>query len=233
MRDGGTVTLDVVKDLVTEGMNPAWCVSESYLAETFGIKGSPKPSKQDRETPAPSRTDRPSQPKAGRSVSRSNSESDSPPDDIEFFKDRIRILEQEKQREAERHDKLVANLFEQLAVKDRQISAWDDLTQNITKGLATGQLQPRLTQPDRPTRKTGPSNGEDSQKEPPSGVIEVNSTRTKRKPQKKARTKKRTSTSKPKAVKPKGKQARKTKKPATSHNWYEMPTLTSLLRRRK
>ena len=35
-------------------------------------------------------------------------------------------------------------LFEQLAVKDKQISAWDELTQGLTRGLATGQLVPSL-----------------------------------------------------------------------------------------
>ncbi len=69
------------------------------------------------------------------------------PDDVAFLQDRIRTLEQEKREEVERNEKREAKLFAQLDVKDKQISAWDEITQGITKGLATGQITPNLLTP--------------------------------------------------------------------------------------
>src|SRR4051794_32631727 len=43
VRDGATVTAEVVKDLVTAGMTPAWCIAEKYLEKKYGRKGESRP----------------------------------------------------------------------------------------------------------------------------------------------------------------------------------------------
>jgi len=180
VRDGGAVTLDMVKDFVTGGMTPAWCVAQSYLAKNYGLKGSPKPGKTTRNHPA---TTSPPPPKSSATAGTAEDEHDPLLNHVDFLKERIRALEKEKQQEIERHDKTVSRLFEQLAVKDKQISAWDDVTQNITKGLATGQLQPRLTA--TATQQNKPRREEPKEPEPEksSKVIEVEIKKKKRRKQ--------------------------------------------------
>ena len=68
--------------------------------------------------------------------------SDRTSDDATYLQQIIRTLEKEKELDRARYDGIIAKLFDQLAVKDRQISAWDEVTQGLTKALATGQLKP-------------------------------------------------------------------------------------------
>jgi len=145
VRAADDVTTEHVKQLVRDGQTPAWCVEGVYLEEQFGLKGSPKHRKSrgaDRHAgdSAASR----SQTQPDKSGSEEGSGTTPLPSDLQFLKERIRILETEKQEEARRNAEREAKLFEQLAVKDRQISAWDEVTQGLTKALATGQLVPSL-----------------------------------------------------------------------------------------
>ncbi|QDU42858.1 hypothetical protein Mal52_13270 [Symmachiella dynata] len=248
IRDGGTVTSEAVKELVAEGMNPAWYVSESYLVETYGFRGTSKPEKQPQVAPTTTGSDC-WKPPSGQ-LAEDSQKSHTPEfrsDDVEYLKERIRQLEREKQQEIERHDKIVSRLFEQLAVKDKQISAWDDVTQNITKGLATGQLQPRL--PGAEATPTKSQEREDPDTKPESGaeVIEVETAPKKRTQTRTAAKPKKKSAAKKKAARPKAKQptnntmkqptkpSAKTKsnKAAKTTVWDELPTFARLFGRRK
>lgn len=129
-------SIEQVAELVHEGKSPVWLVEESYLEREYGLKGSPKPEKQPVSPAASSGSEKKGQPE----VALQGSQTPVLPDDVEFLKERIRVLEQEKREEAERTAEREEKLFAQLEVKDKQISAWDEVTQGITKGLATGQL---------------------------------------------------------------------------------------------
>jgi hypothetical protein len=152
LRDAKDVTTQQVKQLQSEGMIPVWYVETSYLEQEYGRKGEPKPAKSRenadakvtlRNVPNTAGSD-----PAGRREARG--ETQGTPlllSDAEFLQERIRTLEQLNQQEKQRHDRIVEKLFEQLDVKDKQISAWDEVTQGLTKALATGQLAPRLLLP--------------------------------------------------------------------------------------
>lgn len=139
-----------INQLTKAGQLPTWYVSQSYLGQEYGLKGSPKPEKQQRANEAhrPSNTNESKEGTTGSSYSLS---------DVEFFKERIRILEREKREEMERNERRETKLFEQLAVKDKQISAWDGVTQGLTKGLATGQLV--TANSERGERRADPEQG--------------------------------------------------------------------------
>jgi len=141
VRDGRDVTLEIVKELVANGMAPAWCVAQSFLEAKYGRKGAPRPSalaQQPAESiPAESA-------KESQSPKLSRASNDSEPGETALLKRIIQNLEHEKEQERKRHDQIVAKLFQQLDVKDKQISAWDEVTQGLTKALATGQITPNI-----------------------------------------------------------------------------------------
>ena len=131
-----------VTALVQEGNGPVWLVEETYLEQEYGFKGSPKPEKQ---TSGPTPESPPEKHRTGTQPTTVESKKEegshtSLPNDVDFLKERIRSLEREKREETNRNEEREAKLFAQLEVKDKQISAWDEVTQGITKGLATGQL---------------------------------------------------------------------------------------------
>jgi hypothetical protein len=155
IRQAKEVTTELVERLKQDGKNPVWCVREAWLQTKFGRKGQPKPettAKTDTgiddqpSPPNPGAGDReaPSDPKQANGAEPITTADPVLPDDIDFLKERIRVLEREKQREIERNEQREAKLFDQLAVKDKQISAWDEVTQGLTRGLATGQIAPAL-----------------------------------------------------------------------------------------
>jgi hypothetical protein len=133
-------------------MIPVWYVETSYLEQEYGRKGEPKPAKSrenfDAEVTLLKLPNAAVNDPAGQRPD--GGESQGTPlllNDAAFLQERIRTLEQLNQQEKQRHDRIVDKLFEQLDVKDKQISAWDEVTQGLTKGLATGQLTPRLLLP--------------------------------------------------------------------------------------
>ena len=154
-REAPAVTTKLVEQLKKDGKNPVWCVSEVWLEAKYGTKGEPKPEQTEkadrriekgtprRKSDKSERTASDGQKDTGESE---HSEIDDAylPDNTEFLKERIRTLEREKSLEIERNEKREAKLFQQLEVKDRQISAWDEVTQGITRGLATGLITPTL-----------------------------------------------------------------------------------------
>jgi hypothetical protein len=134
VRDGENVTAEIVKELVDTGMAPAWCIAEFFLQETYGRKGEPRPSRSFMDADHNAR--------AALSASQPSKSVEAIADDTAYLKQIIRTLEQKQDQERARYDQIVEKLFEQLDVKDRQISAWDEVTQGLTKALATGQLKP-------------------------------------------------------------------------------------------
>jgi hypothetical protein len=152
-RGAREVTTELVEKLKKDGMNPVWCVDEVWLESTYGRKGETKPEQPQElrphfaKKPTNAKHDRGggTKPEArGTDGEEDHSDADSSylPDDILFLKERIRTLEREKMEEIERHERRETKLFQQLEVKDKQISAWDELSQGLTKALATGQLMP-------------------------------------------------------------------------------------------
>lgn len=152
------VTTGEVKQLVADGMTPTWCVREDWLEQEYGRKGTSK-SAMSQDNDKPSAQPTPEEPNSEQSTDAiATASSESPlPSRIAFLQERIRTLEREKQEEAVRAEKREARLFDQLAVKDKQINSWDEITQGLTRGLATGRLVPSLlgsrsdSAPDRPT----------------------------------------------------------------------------------
>jgi hypothetical protein len=144
IREGREVSTDDVKKLQSDGMVPTWCVEDSYLANKYGRKGESKPqgARERKQTSQPKTIDEYRDNPAAKPDNMKLL-----PDDVGFLKERIRILEREKREEVERNENREAKLFAQLDVKDKQISAWDEITQGITKGLATGQITPNLLTP--------------------------------------------------------------------------------------
>ena len=142
LRGAAEVETEDVKQLVADGMTPTWYVEELWLEQEYGRKGTaaPRLSPERDIEPLSQPASEPPDP---------NRPPDTTPDlpqdgllsaDTEFLRERIRTLEREKQEEAVRAENREARLFEQLAVKDRQINSWDEITQGLTRGLATGQL---------------------------------------------------------------------------------------------
>jgi len=154
LREATDVTTKQVEQLVQQGMTPIWIVEGSYLEREFGRKGLPRPRRtaevddQLSANAANSVSAVDARPLAP-AISREQTDPGSAmPNDLELLKRYVSRLEDENQREKERHDRIVAKLFDQLDVKDKQISAWDEITQNIYKGLATGKLQPNFSADD-------------------------------------------------------------------------------------
>jgi len=149
LREGTVVTTEEVNKLVEEGESPVWIVNGNYLEREFGRKGSPKPGRSQQASDANRSESNSDQPiiesdssTSVQSEQASDSQSQSLPNDIDLLKRYINRLEEQFKSERERHDRYVEVLFDQLTVKDKQISAWDELTMGISKGLATGQLTP-------------------------------------------------------------------------------------------
>ena len=141
VRRGEDVTLKMVKELVAGGMAPAWCIAESFLEEKYGRKGTPRPttlSQLPSESISPESTREPKRQKSPQARTHPL------PEETAFLRGAIQSLEREKEQERQRHDQIVTKLFQQLDVKDKQISAWDEVTQGLTKALATGQITPNV-----------------------------------------------------------------------------------------
>lgn len=225
------VTTKQVDQLVAEGMVPTWCVEEAWLEDKYGRKGSSprrrtEPPIGDQQPPSVASSRSPGRNVTGEGESEIPKTSASLPDDMEFLKERIRILEREKVEDAARNEKREAKLFEQLAVKDRQISAWDEVTQGLTKALATGQLTPTLlTAPrKRPAADTEPEPSTEQVRD--ASVVETSPARpvsaTRQGTNAGAQTRRESKTKKPKRV----------PQPAAKPKWYEMPTLRRMISRR-
>lgn len=204
------ITTDQIKELGKKGMVPTWYVDRSYLEREFGRKGSPKPS---------------SQPQVGshdfqaESVVEEGTDSrPSLPGDVEFLKQRIEVLERERREENERNEKREAKLFAQLEVKDKQISAWDELTQGLTKGLATGQL---ISAPPTRTSKLVQSEPSDVV----DATIAVQSQSSINRPVKKATSKAKSNTKQKGNTKAKKPTRKKSEQPP---KWNSFPTLKKL-----
>ena len=242
--DAFSVTTKQVDELVEEGMVPTWHVEELWLETQYGRKGeSPKPMESDTSDSTAPRAQEPietesAQPagKARRTTSRD--ELHSLPDDVEFLKERIRTLEQEKREEADRNEKREAKLFEQLAVKDTQISAWDGVTQSLTKALATGQLKPDFGT----MLLTSPNPAEKSDIRDPNvqdAEVAHSDARKSSKPAKQSTTAHSRKTpprqtknpAVPKHKRPKAKKKTVTK-PPPKPRWYDTPTISRFLSRK-
>ena len=168
IREAKNVSTELVQQLKMDGKNPTWCVSEAWLESTYGRKGESKREQSqntDGHTEEEFRRTKPNGTK--RTFADEREGTNDPghdtidnmylPDDTEFLKERIRTLEREKMDEIKRHEKRESKLFQQLEVKDKQISAWDEVAQGITKGLATGQIVSTL-----PPGSEEQSNGSES-----------------------------------------------------------------------
>ena len=159
------------------------------------------------------------------------------PTDLVFLKERIQTLEREKREEVERNEKREAKLFAELDVKNKQISAWDGITQGLTRALATGQIAPSLgtvstgteskdAVPREAYEATDVVDGEADQPTP--NVVRPTKVKASKRSvaSRSSHTKKRRSSTK---SKPTNSTSRKR---AHKHEWYEMPTLKRLLTRR-
>jgi len=249
-RKADKVTTALVEQLKKDGKNPTWFVSESWLASKYGRKGNAKPDHLDNTDqdidPRSTRTrvqksDGKAPDDRNRHGASKHADNDGVylPDDIEFLKERIRILEREKKEQQERNEKREAKLFAQLEVKDKQISAWDEVTQGLTKALATGQLTPTLlpgSTGQGGTREANAVNAEkrESVKSNKSSVVDAEVEIVEQQPaaSKTAKTKAQRKGTKRKHPAPKEKKAtakKKTKQP----KWYETPTLNRFLSRKK
>ncbi|NQT11121.1 MAG: hypothetical protein HQ582_00130 [Planctomycetes bacterium] len=146
MRNGLDVTVEMVTQLRDDGFNPTWYGSLAWLEDRYGLRSEETGQDKNVEVVA-SRMHRTAtdEAKPDDKQDAGGGERAIPlPDDTTFLKEMIRTLEREKSKEIERNEKREAKLFQQLEVKDKQISAWDEVTQGITKGLATGAIQPKL-----------------------------------------------------------------------------------------
>ncbi|MBT6154956.1 MAG: hypothetical protein HOH82_09760 [Planctomycetaceae bacterium] len=202
VRQAADVVTNDVKQLVTDGMTPTWYIKEEWLEQEYGRKGTPKPSKS-QESSGPSHHSTQQAEDSGSSSDTTPIPTIEPPlhGDIAFLHERIRTLEREKKDEAQRSDSREAKLFEQLAVKDRQISAWDEVTQGLTRGLATGQLVPSLLtgpSPTTPARSVANPTDSPSQSVQDATVVKDSSPASRKKSPAKKRSK-----SKPKQKRPK------------------------------
>ena len=248
-RKAQKVTTKLVEQLKKDGKNPTWFVSETWLASKYGRKGEAKPDhledtdediehspkrsrlhKSDREDP----DDR----KQHGASKHADNDGIYLPDDTEFLKERIRMLEREKKDEQGRNEKREAKLFAQLEVKDKQISAWDEVTQGLTKALATGQITPTLLPSSPRPHATGEANAvkpEERGRVKPnkSSVVDAEVEILEQQPTvaKTAKTKVQRKAAKPKQVAPKQKKTT-AKKKTQNPKWYEMPTLNRFLSRK-
>jgi hypothetical protein len=236
VRDGENVTAEIVKELVDTGMAPAWCIAEFFLQETYGRRGEPRPSRSFMDADRNSR--------AAPSASQPSKSVEAIADDTAYLKQVIRTLEQKQDQERARYDQIVEKLFEQLDVKDRQISAWDEVTQGLTKALATGQLKPTAgflpTGNERPERE--PSTRADStppiQKVRTPTIVDADSEVQEATPQKgSGRSPKNSAQKKAKSVPSstptsRGKSEGQSR-PSRKHRWNEFPTLKRIFSRRQ
>lgn len=188
LRRGADVETDEVKKLVTDGMTPTWYVEELWLDQEYGRKGIDQPSPVS-SSPLPA---------SGPEPTESEQSPDSTPEppraapcstDIEFLLERIRGLEREKREEATRAENREARLFDQLAVKDRQINSWDEITQGLTRGLATGQLVLKTATETAPDRSTTDAVRSTSASVPAVSVVEKKPRAKRRQPKKKKKKK--------------------------------------------
>ena len=233
VRNGESVTAEIVKELIDSGMAPAWCIAETFLEETYGRKGEPRPA---RTFPEPASR------APGESSTREPARTVEQFDDASYLKQIIRTLEQEKDQERTRYDRIIAKLFEQLDVKDRQISAWDEVTQGLTKALATGQLTPNIgylssgAETDERRASTRGDFASPVHQEAMPATVDAQPSAPEATPQKASRTSEKTFTrKKPKPMKvpskSNDKQAKQTR-PSQKSRWNEFPTLKRLFSRR-
>jgi hypothetical protein len=123
----------------------------------------------------------------------------------------------------------VAQLFAQLEVKDKQISAWDEIMQAMTKGLATGQLLPQL-QTGRPTKAASNDTvSANADRTAVSDAVEVKS-RIKQPKKGNAASRKAARPVPKTTTKKSAKRQSSKKKLTTKPKWHEMPTFSRLLR---
>ncbi|MEX1028333.1 MAG: hypothetical protein WD049_10085 [Candidatus Paceibacterota bacterium] len=242
--EGREVTHHEVKQLIADGMSPTWYIEEAWLESEYGRKGSPRPAKV---SPLAEPTPPPSDSKETQTFSRSPSPAGSSEHfgagDLEmlrsenaFLKERLRTMESEKQMDAERNERREAKLFEQLEVKDRQISAWDEITQGITKGLATGKLAPQLTWPAAEQQNSDPGKPSASENEPARGEkTTVDPAAEAPVPTPAKNTRAATKASRKKGKKPtasrkaKASPSDRNSRTAKKHKWYETPVLKRFL----
>jgi hypothetical protein len=145
VQDALGMSTEQVDQLVAAGMVPTWCVSEVWLEETYAKKGSPKPGARSSHETKFSPGERQEKELGSQDVSGGGGEDKrSLSNDVEFLMERIRNLEREKREEAERNERREAKLFTELDVKNKQIAAWDEISQGLTKALATGRITPML-----------------------------------------------------------------------------------------
>jgi len=171
---------------MADGMVPTWCVEEVYLQrlDEESESSSTRKSPASREPQTTVSSDDPvQQPEETRREEAGaddqdeapparNSERDERvrtllPDNVEYLKERILELEYEKEVDRHRHTKFENKLWKEITVKNQQISSWDEVTQGITKGLATGQLTPQLSRgapPENAEREAKPSDSSGKQR---------------------------------------------------------------------
>ena len=222
VHDGTDVTVDMVTQLRDDGFNPTWYGDASWLEENYGLRSEETTAATDSETTKPKAQAQPDDETTTKNAPVTEIEEPSSPlpDDVAFLKEMIRELRREKRDEMKRNEEREKKLFEQLAVKDKQISSWDEVTQGITRGLATGAIQPKLLRDvvpveEHPTEQERPS---PPTQEHVSEVIDTTPETVKKAPTKKGSPKK--SPTKKTAIPPQPK-------------WYEMPTFKNALSRRK
>ena len=146
VRSGTDVTVEMVTQLRDDGFNPTWHGSVSWLEDRYGLRSEEIAQDESGEVAKSHKGRKPAD------ESNANGQQDEGggeraaalPDDVAFLKDMIRNLQREKREEMVRNEEREKKLFEQLAVKDKQISAWDEVTQGLTRGLATGMITPTL-----------------------------------------------------------------------------------------
>jgi hypothetical protein len=123
--EGGELTVDEVSKLRDEGKNPVWFVEESWMEETFGLKGQRPPSPEQPPTSKPE----------SQAVFRDDEEGSRLGDSISTSQ-QTNLLRDQLRREREQN----ALLVEQLTIKDEQIKAGNELNkenQELTKQLHT------------------------------------------------------------------------------------------------
>ena len=145
----GIESVDFVKQLKSDGKNPGWLIHVEKFRELLSSRNSVK---ENAHVHVPTETVEATPDEFASSENSIDKPSSGRFDYVKLLERRIEQLESEKQqeidraeKEKERAERRESQLNAQLLVKDKQISAWDDLTQSLTKGLATGQLTPALS----------------------------------------------------------------------------------------
>lgn len=222
VRNGLDVTVEMVTQLRDDGFNPTWYGSAAWLEDRYGLRAKETAQDESAEVVASKMRRTPTDAaKPGNKRDSGGGERATPlPDDVTFLKQMIRDMQREKREEMARSGEREKKLFEQLAVKDRQISAWDEVTQGLTRGLATGAIQPTLVSGRSPKdeHQQKPESSSASTDRQVAEVIDATPAPRKKPAAKKGNTRK-----------PRQKKTQKKRQP----KWYEMPTLKNVLSHRK